>query len=330
MLRDLHAVASTGSAVTLKDRLFVVSLNVISRMVLGKKYDVAGSSSAATPEEFSWMIDELFFISAAVNIGDVIPWLNWLDPQGYVGRMKRLSKVLDEHNERRRREGEAFVPKTWWTSFCSLPTTQTSRYCNKRAIRGGYRHLGSNRGVGHVRALRNPQVLVKATEELDRVIGRDRLVTEGDIQSLPYLEAIVKETMRLHPVSPLLMPRQSRLDTSVGGYDIPAGTRVLVNVWAIGREPEVWETPMEFRPERFLGSSLDVRGRDFELLPFGSGRRMCPGLNLGMKMVQLSLSNLLHAFAWRRPNGVSVEDVSMEEKNGLSVTRRLASPRGRR
>lgn len=167
--------------------------------------------------------------------------------------------------------------------------------------------------------VKKPEILGTATEELDRVVGHSRLVTEGDIPNLPYIEAIVKETMRLHPVAPLLMPRQSRKDTSLFGYDIPTGTRVLVNVWAIGRDPAVWDAPKEFRPDRFLGSRMDVRGQDFELLPFGSGRRMCPGLNLGLTMVQLNLANLLHSFAWRLPDGISPEEMSMEEKFGLSV-----------
>ena len=171
--------------------------------------------------------------------------------------------------------------------------------------------------------LRNPDVLAKATEELDRVIGRGRLVVEEDMPNLPYVEAVVKETMRLHPVAPLLTPRLSREDVSVGGYDVPAGTRVLINIWAIGRDQAVWEAPMEFRPERFIGGGVDVKGQDFELLPFGSGRRMCPGIGLGLKTVHMILANLLHAFAWRLPDGGAAEELSMEETFGLTVPRRV-------
>ncbi|CAD6341686.1 unnamed protein product [Miscanthus lutarioriparius] len=168
--------------------------------------------------------------------------------------------------------------------------------------------------------------MAKATGELDRVVGGGRLVTEEDIPRLPYLDAVVKETLRVHPVAPLLAPRLSREDTSVGAYDIPAGTiqslRGYVNVWAIARDPALWgDASEEFRPERFVGSGVDVKGHDLEFLPFGSGRRMCPGLGLGMKMVQLMLANLLQAFAWRLPDGVGVDDLSMEEKFGLSMPR---------
>lgn len=171
--------------------------------------------------------------------------------------------------------------------------------------------------------VKKPEVLAKATEELDRVVGRDRLDTEGDIPDLPYFDAIVKETMRTHPVAPLLTPRQSREDASVGGYDIPAGTRVLINVMAICRDPKVWDAPMEFRPERFIGRNVDVRGQDLELLPFGSGRRMCPGHTLGLKMVQVTLANLLHGFHWRLPDGVRAEELSMEENFRMNVLRKV-------
>jgi cytochrome P450 len=171
--------------------------------------------------------------------------------------------------------------------------------------------------------LKKPEVFAKATEELDHVVGRNRWVSEEDIMSLPYVDAIVKETMRLHPVAPMLAPRLSRKDVSVDGYDIPVGTRVLVCMWSIVRDPVLWDSPEEFMPERFLGSKIDVKGQDFELLPFGSGRRMCPGYNLGLKVIQVSLANLLHGFAWRPPDGMAMEELSMEEIFGMSTPRKF-------
>ncbi|XP_048539025.1 dimethylnonatriene synthase-like [Triticum urartu] len=135
--------------------------------------------------------------------------------------------------------------------------------------------------------MRRPAAFDAATEELDRVVGRDRWVTEKDMPNLPYIEAIVKESMRMHPIVPLLIPRMAREGATIDGYDIPKGARVLINVWAIGRDPELWDPPEEFMPERFLGSKMGVIGQDLELLPFGTGRRMCPGYNLGLKAVHL-------------------------------------------
>lgn len=171
--------------------------------------------------------------------------------------------------------------------------------------------------------LKRPKIFEKATEELDRVIGKDRWVEEKDVQNLPYVEAIMKETMRMHPVAPMLVPRMSREDCTIDGYDIPAGTRALVNIWTIGRDPEIWDSPDQFCPERFLGKSIDVKGHDFELLPFGSGRRMCPGYSLGLKVIQLTLANLLHGFKWSLPDPMTEDDLSMEEIFGLSTPRKF-------
>ena len=171
--------------------------------------------------------------------------------------------------------------------------------------------------------LKKPEIFKKATQELDEVIGRERWVEEKDIVNLPYINAIAKEIMRLHPVAPMLVPRLAREDFSVAGYDIPKGTQVLVNVWTIGRDPTIWDNPNDFCPERFLDKAIDVRGHDFELLPFGAGRRMCPGYPLGLKVIQVSLANLLHGFNWRLPDGVKKEDLNMEEIFGLSTPKKF-------
>ncbi|KAF8728742.1 hypothetical protein HU200_018020 [Digitaria exilis] len=319
-LNGLHAAVAGGEhAVELREHLYMVNLNVISRMVLGKKYVVDGAGSPTTPEEFSRMIDEHFFLNGVLNVGDLIPWLGWLDVQGYVKRMKRSAKmfdhflehVLDEHDERRRRrDGNEFVAKDMVDVLLELADDPNLEVPIERYGVKGFTldFIGGGTDTSAVTVewamselLRNPEVLAKANEEMDRVISRECLVEEEDITRLPYLEAVVKETMRLHPVGPLLTPRLCREDVSLGGYDIPAGTRVLINVWTISRDPAVWDAPMEFRPERFVGGGsgggVDVKGQDFELLPFGSGRRMCPGMSLGLKMVQVILANLVHAFA---------------------------------
>ncbi|KAK4438529.1 Trimethyltridecatetraene synthase [Sesamum alatum] len=171
--------------------------------------------------------------------------------------------------------------------------------------------------------LKKPKILKKATEELDRVIGQNKWVQEKDMSNLPYIEAIVKETMRLHPVAPLLMPRRTREDCKVAGYDIKKGTQVFVNTWTIGTDPSLWENPTEFNPERFIENAIDAKGHHFEFLPFGSGRRMCPAYSLGMKVIQSSLANLLHGFNWKLPNRMQPEDLNMDEVFGLSCPRKI-------
>lgn len=164
----------------------------------------------------------------------------------------------------------------------------------------------------------------KARAEIDIVVGRNRIVEESDTTNLPYLQAIVKETLRLHPTGPMIV-RESSEHCTVGGYDIPAKTRLFVNVWAIGRDPYHWENPLEFRPERFVSieesgkSQLDVRGQHFHLLPFGSGRRSCPGTSLALQVVQTSLAAMIQCFDWK-VNGAD-GTVDMKEGPGLTLPR---------
>ena len=143
--------------------------------------------------------------------------------------------------------------------------------------------------------LNNRHVMKHAQEELDLKVGRDRWVEQSDIQNLVYLKAIVKETLRLYTTAPLSVPHEAMEDFHVGGYHIPKGTRLLVNAWKLHRDPAVWSNPEEFQPERFLIShaTIDVVGQHFELIPFGSGRRSCPGINLALQMLHLTIARLL-------------------------------------
>ncbi|VVB03471.1 unnamed protein product [Arabis nemorensis] len=167
--------------------------------------------------------------------------------------------------------------------------------------------------------LGNPKTMAKAQAEIDCVIGQKGVVEESDISEMPYLQAVVKETFRLHPAAPLLLPRKAESDVEVLGFLVPKDTQVLVNVWAIGRDPSVWENPDRFEPERFSGKEIDVKGRDYELTPFGAGRRICPGLPLAVKTVSLMLASLLYSFDWKLPNGVVPEDLDMDETFGITL-----------
>ncbi|XP_043715393.1 cytochrome P450 71AU50-like [Telopea speciosissima] len=172
--------------------------------------------------------------------------------------------------------------------------------------------------------LRNPKVMERLQEELRNKVGIDRLVEEEDLVKLEYLDMVVKETMRIHPVAPLLAPHESLEDITINGYHIPKKSRVIINAWAIQRDPNVWSTygdAEKFLPERFIENNIDIRGRDFQLIPFGSGRRGCPGIHLGLTVVKLVLGQLVHGFNWELPNGMSPDDLDMTETFGLSVPR---------
>ncbi|KAK9131416.1 hypothetical protein Sjap_011903 [Stephania japonica] len=332
-----------GEEFTLKDHLSDVSLNVISRIVFGKKYldeSDKGTSNIVTPEEFKIMLDELFLLNGVLNIGDSIPWLGFLDLQGYVRRMKKLGKrfdrflehVIDEHNERRVAEKDEWAPRDMvdvLLQFADDPNLEVKlnrtsvKAFSQDLIAGGTESSAVTVEWAISEILRRPKVFKKAQEELDRVIGKERWVEEKDMPNLPYIESIMKETMRMHPVAPMLVPRLAREDCKISGYDIPAGTRVLVNVWTIGRDPGLWENPDEFYPERFAGKDIDVKGQSYELLPFGAGRRMCPGYSLGLKVIQSTLANLLHGFEWKLPSNMSENDLDMDEIFGLSTPKKI-------
>ncbi|XP_031093014.1 trimethyltridecatetraene synthase-like [Ipomoea triloba] len=340
ILAQLYNVSSARQPILLKDYLSTLSLNVISRMVLGKSYLNESEGAIVSPNEFKKMLDELFLLNGVLNIGDSIPWIDFLDLQGYIKRMKALSKkfdrflehVVDEHNGRRVAEGDGFVAKDMVDLLLQLaddPSLEVK--LERHGVKGFTQDLlagGTESSAVTVEwaiseLLKKPEIFKKATDELDRVIGQKRWVEEKDMPNLPYIQAIVKETMRLHPVAPMLVPRQCREDCKVAGYDIPEGTRILVSVWTIGRDPTLWDNPNEFIPDRFIGKDIDVKGCDYELLPFGAGRRMCPGYSLGLKVIQASLANLLQGFNWRLPNDVTPEKLNMEEIFGLSTPKKI-------
>ncbi|KAL7232628.1 hypothetical protein ACSBR2_010609 [Camellia fascicularis] len=145
--------------------------------------------------------------------------------------------------------------------------------------------------------MKNPKVMKKVQEEVRKLIGKKDMVDEDDVLKLPYLKSVIKVAMRLYPPIPLL-PQQAIDMCIIDGYEIQPKTLVYINSWAIGRDPEVWEDPEEFLPERFLDCDIDFRGQDFQLIPFGAGRRGCPGINLGIATVELALSNLLYSFGY--------------------------------
>ena len=172
--------------------------------------------------------------------------------------------------------------------------------------------------------LKHPIVMQKLQAEVRNVVGDRTHITKDDLSSMHYLKAVIKETFRLHPPLPLLIPRESIQDTKVMGYDIGIGTQIIVNAWAIARDPSYWDQPEEFQPERFLNSSIDVKGHDFQLIPFGAGRRSCPGLMFSMAMIELVIANLVHQFNWEIPSGVvGDQTMDMTETIGLSVHRKF-------
>lgn len=174
---------------------------------------------------------------------------------------------------------------------------------------------------GMTELIMNPRVMKKAQDEVRSVVRDRRQVLESDLPQLHYIKAVIKEIFRLHPPAPVLLPRESTEDVKIDGYDIPSKTRIFVNVWAIGRDPDSWTNPELFEPERFVGSSIDFKGQDFELIPFGAGRRGCPAMTSGVATVELALAQLLHSFDWELPSNIQPKDLDMTELFGITMHR---------
>lgn len=172
--------------------------------------------------------------------------------------------------------------------------------------------------------IRNPRVLHKAQQEVRRVLKTHKSVDETDIENLIYLKQVIAETIRMYPSAPLLLPRECREQCDIDGYTIPIKTKVIVNAWAIGRDPYSWNKAEVFEPERFESQSINFNGTNFNYIPFGAGRRMCPGLVSGLANVELHLAQLLLHFDWKLPSGIKSEDLDMSEMFGATIRRNHA------
>ncbi|KAL0292145.1 UNVERIFIED_CONTAM: cytochrome [Sesamum calycinum] len=168
----------------------------------------------------------------------------------------------------------------------------------------------------------NPRVLEKVQAEVRSVVGERKYVSENDLPNLHYMKAVIKEVFRLHPPAPVLVPRESMEEITIGGLTIPEKTRVFINAWAVGRDPESWPDPERFEPERFVDSDVDFKGQNFELIPFGAGRRICPAITFGSASVAICLAQLVHSFDWELPPGIRAEDLDMTEVFGITMHRR--------
>lgn len=302
-------------------------------------------SQGAKASEFREMVVELMVLAGVFNIGDFVPSLAWMDLQGVQKKMKNLhnrfdqffSGILEEHKaEARNGRGK----NDFLSVLLSLRNDADGEGgkltdTDMKALLLDLFTAGTDTSASTVEwaiaeLIRHPKMMKRLQEEIDSVVGRDRRrLKETDIPKLPYLQAVVKETFRLHPSTPLLLPRLAAEACEVEGYYIPKNARLLVNAWGIQRDPDVWERPLEFDPERFAGSAVDVRGTDFEVIPFGAGRRVCAGVSMGIRMVQLMLASLLHSFDWSLPEGQLPENLDMAEAYGLTLQKAvplLAAP----
>ncbi|CAN6459949.1 unnamed protein product [Victoria cruziana] len=336
LLKCLYIQCRKEGAVELQQRLRFLTLNIALRMVAGKRYFVEGRSEEDEEgKELLKAVGEVARLFGIFTVSDAIPWLEWLDVGGHVRAMKQAHNKLDEivakwvaDHRARRDSGEAINNPDFVDILISqleddhLSNVHPSDTIIKATafimVAAGTTTTSDTLEWALSLLLNHPHELKRAQDELDFHVGLERQVDESDISKLSYLQAIVKETLRLYPAAPLLLPHHSVEPVTIAGYNIPAGTDLYVNVWKLQRDPKVWPDPEEFKPSRFLTTHKEVKltGQSFELIPFGSGRRSCPGLTMGLQVTHLALARLLHGFEWRAPGNVPVD---LSEGIGLTM-----------
>ncbi|XP_042041775.1 cytochrome P450 71AU50-like [Salvia splendens] len=330
-VESLNEASRLHVAVDLSAKVASLTGEMSCRMMFGKKY----KDKDIDDRGFKGVVQEVVKLIAAPNLGDYFPFLGVLDLQGLTRKLKAITKVFDVFFEKiiedhvragDRPEQAKDIVDTMMSIMQSRESAFQFDKRNVKAIMLDLLVASMDTAATSVEwilseLLRNPTVLKKVQKELEQVVGLKRMVEESDLNQLEYLNMVVKESFRQHPAAPLLLPHYSREDSKVNGYDIPKGSRILINTYAIGRDPNVWPDPEKFIPERFIGSDIDVRGQHFQLLPFGSGRRGCPGIQLGLILVRLIVSQIVHCFDWQLPNDMSPEELDMNEEFGIVVSR---------
>ncbi|KAF3442172.1 hypothetical protein FNV43_RR16088 [Rhamnella rubrinervis] len=338
-----HCAASTP--VDIGSLAFATTLNLISNTIFSVDIIDAEFETAQEFKELVWRIME---DAGKPNLSDYFPALKRLDLQGVRRHVQvsylRMHQIFDEIiGKRLESRSSLSSSKSMHGDFldvlldqCDVEDGGFSLETIKPLILdlfiAGSDTSGLTTEWAMAELLRKPSVMEKAKKELEQVLGSRQDVKESDIDGLPYLQAIVKETLRLHPPAPLLLPYIAGNDVKIssssssGYYLIEKGNQVVVNAWSIGRNPNYWKDAMSFSPERFLlagAKKLDYNGRDFEYIPFGSGRRICPGLPLANRMVTLMLASLIHSFNWKLPHGVTPHNLDMSEQFGITLKKAL-------
>ncbi|XP_050224550.1 cytochrome P450 736A117-like [Mercurialis annua] len=336
LIAKIKEFSSESLAVNLSQMFCYVTNDIISRIAFKRKY------SKEDGEKFEKLLGEFMRLLGCFSVGDFIPWLRWVNwINGFDAALDRTAKEMD-----------AFINGILEEHVSSLGSTQEKEQGNDFVdvllhLQKDHNLAGNSLQTDSIKALildmfaggsdtsstvlewamteliRNPRVMKNLQNEVNKITNqKSTIITEADLEKFHYLKLVIKETLRLHTPFPLLAPRETTQDVTVMGYHISAGTMVLTNAWAIARDPQTWKKPEEFLPERFENNGIDFKGHDFEFIPFGAGRRGCPGVSFAMPVVELVLANIVKSFEWELPDGVKGEDLDIAETFGITTRRK--------
>ncbi|KAF8009335.1 hypothetical protein BT93_J0357 [Corymbia citriodora subsp. variegata] len=330
------AAASCWHTVNLSETLLLLTASIICRIAFGKNYIIEPEPRIhvlTSLREAQTLLGSLFFEDHFGWAGSVVDKVT-----GFSSKLQRVFVELDsfyemmirDHLEKKkeREDRDDFVDVLLRTSEDRSGSAHVGRDHVKAVLMNIFIGATDTNAATLVWAMmalkKNPRVMNKAQSEIRSLVRSKGFVDEDDLLCLPYLKAVVKETLRLYPPAPLLLPRETTQRCIVSGYEIRPKTLVSINAWAIGRGGEYWESAEEFRPERFLESDVDISGQSFEFLPFGCGRRVCPGMSLGVVTMELALANLLYSFEWELPEGMEEEEEGDTEATpGITMHKKI-------
>ncbi|KAL4560043.1 hypothetical protein LXL04_032191 [Taraxacum kok-saghyz] len=329
---------SGGSLVDMGSLIASLTNNIICRVAVGRAFD---------GPKVTDLLNKFLDMFTVFSVGSFIPWLSWVDRlSGLEGNAKKIAKeidefledIIEEHLVKKKCVGDENevqdlvdilldVQRDNAMDFHIHRDTLKALILNMFAAGTDTTSTSLQWTISEL--IKHPKVMKKLQQEVTQTAKGRSMIVEEDLEKMHYLKAVIKESLRLHPPVPLLVPRISMEDVKLNGYDIPKGTQVIINAWAIGRDPEIWEESEEFRPERFLNNSIDYNGVSFEWLPFGGGRRKCPGIPFGVVLMELALANLVYNFDFMLPEN---EELDMSEKYGIILHMKsplmvMASPR---
>ncbi|WOL03581.1 Cytochrome P450 [Canna indica] len=337
MIASIASSSKASSTVDMSAVLYSFTNDSLCRAVSGKFKREEGRKKVLTE-----LVHENSVLLNKFCVGDYFPWLSWVDRfVGFLERAKKIHKrwdelldeMIKEHADRLRApENKNHEEKDFVDVLLSLENDSEIEFVltplSMKALLVDMFGAGTETSYvalewAMAELIRNPRVMKKLQDEVRGLTaGRKTPIKEEELNQITYLKAVIKETLRLHPPAPLLIPRELLEDCTIQGYSIPKKTRIYVNAWAIGRDSKYWDAPEEFRPERFVeDAALDLNGNDFRYLPFGSGRRICPGLHFAVASLELALANLVRHFDWELPGKLTTEELHMEEAVGLVVGR---------
>ncbi|KAG4156167.1 hypothetical protein ERO13_D03G157301v2 [Gossypium hirsutum] len=317
MVEDVYE--NVGKPIDIGELAFCTLINLIGKMVWGGA--LRGEKGTAVEGRFKEISSQMVVLMGKPNISDIFPAIAWFDMQESVIELRMNTVTEKETSEQKSDFLQLLLDLHKNQDSPSSLTMNQVKGLLMDIVVGATDTTSTTTEWAMAELMQHPEIMEKVKKELTDVVGVNEIIEEFHLPNLSYLSAVIKETFRLHPPVPLLFPRCSAQSLTVGGYNIPKGSKVFLNMWFIHTDPNIWDNPSEFRPERFLDEpgKFDFLGNDFRYMPFGSGRRRCPGITLGEKMLSFILASLLHSFEWKLPQG---EQLGLSSKFGIVMKKK--------